>query len=312
MISMEKINFIWNEIHPERGNSIARRVDPNHPLDYFVGYDENSLMQLMLVTDSLPELPKSSQQIHVRGNLRGDGRYAICFSLTNTVLREIFILLCWDIMSCSYEVDSKLLGISMAIKRFCMWQILLAKSIESKISDSQIKGLMGELAVLRDVCIPKYDSSNALNGWIGPLQSDRDFEYEDTWYEVKAVSLSKETILISSFDQLDVLRPGCLIVCRLEKTSVSDPKAITLNTLIDQITNRLKDNGHASSIFLARLKLYGFDNEDNRADIPFIIHGFEIYRVSDDFPRLRRSEINSSICNGEYTLSIAAIQPWRE
>lgn len=311
MILMEKINSIWSEISPKKGSTIARRADPSHPLDFFIGYDETENMQLMLLAEELPDLPKSSQQVVVRANQRTDRQYAVCFTLTNPSLRETFISLCWDIMACTYHACSKKSGIVLAIKRFNMWQVLLAKGSENKMSDSAVRGLIGELTVLKDICIPKYGKNHAVTGWVGPLQADRDFEYEDSWLEVKTTSLSKDAVIISSFDQLDVDRCGSLIVCRLEKTSAHDPQSMTLNTLICTMEEALSDEDYALSTFRARLTLNGFDKSDERADEAFIIPGVETYSVDDNFPKIRRSQLPTAIGNGEYTLSISALQAWR-
>lgn len=311
MISMEKINSMWASIQPQNGSTIARRADPEHPLDFFIGYDENGDMQLMLLTEYLPELPRSSQQVSVRGNQRSDGKFAICLSLSNPALRETFISLCWDIISCTYEIENEKSGVLQAVRRFGTWQILLAEESDLKMSDSTLKGLLGELAVLYSKCLPKYGASHAVSGWVGPLRADRDFEYEDTWFEVKTVSLSKEAVSMSSFDQLDIDRTGYLVVCRMEKTSTDDPAAITLNSMIDKIKGVIADDHQAQSTLLVRLKLNGYSTDDERADEPFVIHGFECYCVEGDFPRIRRSELSPAISGGEYSLSIGAIQNWR-
>jgi len=308
---MEMINSMWLAIAPQKGSTIARRADPLHPLDIFIGYDENGCMQLMLLTDEEPKLPESSQQVIVRGNQRTDGQYAVCFSLVNTSLREIFVSLCWDIMESTYGVPNKKSGTVSAIKRFGMWQVLLAKGSESKMSDLVVRGLIGELSVLKNFGMPRYGKSHAVTGWIGPLHADRDFEYEDTWFEVKAASLSRESIIISSFDQLDIDRPGNLIVCRLEKTSEADPNALTLNTLVKAIEEDLSEDEYALSTLHVRLTLSGYDETDERTDDSFVVNSFEVYHVEDDFPRIRRSQLHLAIGSGEYALNISALQPWR-
>lgn len=311
MILMEKINEIWAAITPHAGTPIARRADPLHPLDFFVGYDENQNMQLMLLTDNLPVLPKSSQQVNVRANQRSDGKYAICFVLTNPSLRETFISLCWDIIACTYQCHDKISGIHLAVKRFSMWQALLAKGKETQMSDSFVRGLIGELKVLQDICIPEYGKANAVNGWIGPLQADRDFEFEDIWLEVKTTTLSSDVVSISSLDQLDVERPGHIIICRLEKTSTLDPNAVTLSLLVDSLEKTLYSEGTAQAAFRAKLMLSGYDKDDELANQPMTVHGFEKYRVDDSFPKIVRSQLPEAISSGKYSLSVSALQSWR-
>lgn len=311
MISMAMIDSAWAAITPQRGKNIVRRIDPSHPVDFFIGYDETCAMQLLILADELPELPPSSLQVLVRANPRKDGKYAICFSLVNQSLKDTFISLCWDIVASTYGAPTQKAGINAAINRFGKWLILMAKGRNSKLSDAVLRGLIGELAVLRDLCIPKYGSPHSITGWIGPLHADRDFEYEDDWFEVKAVSLSRETVSISSFDQLDIDRPGTLVLAKVEKTADSDAEAISLNSLVQDVVDLLGEDQDALSTFKVRLVLNGYDETDEKAEELFHLHGYEKYRVCDDFPRIRSSKLPTEIKNGEYTLSIASIAPWQ-
>lgn len=47
MISMAELNAAWDAIIPMPGQSVGRRADENHPLDFFITYDENGNMQMM-------------------------------------------------------------------------------------------------------------------------------------------------------------------------------------------------------------------------------------------------------------------------
>ena len=309
MISIVELNSAWDAINPQDGQNIGRRADTSHPLDIFVAYDENHNMQMILLADFLPALPTSSQQIIVRANHRKDGKYALCFSLTDNTLREQYVSLCWDIMNCTYDVQSKAQGIKMAIKRFCMWQKLFAELKNKKLSDAEIKGLIGELCALKHIILQRHDPKSSVAGWIGPIGADRDFELPDTWYETKAVSLSRDSVSISSLDQLDVDASGYLLVLRVEKTSDNVPDKFSLNSLVDSIRSTLSDEDCA--VFNGRLASGKYDRSDPRADEPYLLHGIEIYVVNDGFPRIRRSITPTAIANGTYSLSIPAIQNWR-
>ena len=41
MISMEMIKQSWSSIVPVKGQNIVRRADASHPLDFFIGYNED-------------------------------------------------------------------------------------------------------------------------------------------------------------------------------------------------------------------------------------------------------------------------------
>ena len=118
-------------------------------------------------------------------------------------------------------------------------------------------------------------------------------------------------VSISSFDQLDIERPGTLVLARIEKTPNTDAEGISLNSLVRDVEELLREDQDALSTFRVRLVLNGYDESDEKADELFHLHGYEKYRVYDDFPRIRKSKLTSEINNGEYTLSIAALAPWQ-
>lgn len=312
MISMEKINQNWSSIIPSKGQNIARRADADHPLDFFIGYNEEENMQMMLLSDEEMQLPDSSQQVQVRSNQRTDGKYAVCFILMNPSLRETFVSLCWDIMLSTFSAEDKKKGNEAAVNRFGIWLIMLAKGNNGGLSESNAKGLLGELLVLQRICIPLYGKSEAVNGWIGPLHADRDFEYVNMWYEAKAVSPGSEHISISSFDQFDIDNAGKLVVCRVDKASPSDPNRISLNSIIKELSESIGEDSNTMSTFHIRLMLSGLKADDQRADEGYLFKGFEVFDVKDDFPRIRRSSLPAAIDNGEYRLELSAITAWRE
>lgn len=309
MITKTELSNVWNQIAPIVGKNVGRRADASHPLDFFISYDESSHKQLMLLAEQTPALPKSSRQINVRDNIRADGKHAICFSLLDDKLSDQYVFLCWDLMDCTYEMNDKKAGIRAAIRRFGMWQKLFAEAQVSRISDERLKGLIGELLVLKKICLPKY-GSKAIGGWIGPLGADRDFEYADCWYESKYISLSRDEVQISSLDQLDIDVNGYLVLCRTEKTGDNAVNSFSVNSLVDEILLYL-DNEEAKTVFFSKLSLIGYQRSDDRVEEKYISRYIERYLVQSGFPRLRRSEIAEEIVNGTYSLSIPALAPWK-
>lgn len=310
MISMTELITLWNNIAPVYGQNVGRRADDTHPLDFFITFDEESKMQLVLVSRYIFDIPESSEQLFIRVNSRQDGKYALCFSLKDLEFRNQFMVLCWDIMNSTYDIADEKQATSVAIERFCMWQELFAVAKNKKLSDAQIKGLIGELYVLKNIIIPKYGAEVAITSWCGPIGADRDFELTDSWYEVKAISLSKDFITISSIDQLDMDIEGKVTVVRLEKMSENNNESFTLNSLIDEIGNDLTDLD-VRMIFYSKLIGANYDHSDERLDVPYIVYDIELYKVDDSFPKIVRSKLPVEISNGTYNLSISGIQRWK-
>lgn len=312
MITKTELSTLWEAIIPQQGQTVGRRADPQHPLDFFITYDEIPNLQLILLTDYQLSLPCSSKQILVRGNKRADGRNAICFSLEDKKLKDQFVSLCWDIMDCSFEIHDRKAAAQSAIKRFKMWQKLFAETRNKKLSETEVKGLIGELSVLKEICVKKYGIKKAVSGWVGPLGADRDFVFEDMWYEAKYVSLSMDKVSISSLDQLDTDDCGELVLGRFEKTSDEAEGYITLNSLVESIKELASADENTLVSFLNRMALSGYNGESEQADQPYVFQRFEKYRVcSDSFPRIRRSRVPVAIAQCSYQLSIPALQQWK-
>ena len=312
MISKTELGRVWASIIPGKNQTVGKRADVSHPLDFYATLDENQNMQLLLLTDFHPDLPASNKQIHVRGNIRQDGNYAICFSLINSSLRDQFLSLCWDLMDCTFAVQNKRNGVQKTLNRFRLWQKLFSEVGNRRLSEAQVKGLIGELSILQRICIPKYGAERALRGWIGPLGGDRDFEYEDQWFESKCISLSRDKVKISSFEQLDTECPGYLVITRAEKGAPEVNESVTLTELVHNVLALVGDDPVSKEVLKTRLMLYGFSEGEEYANEPYVIKQLEYYKVEPmSFPRLRRSEIHSAVTNGEYSLSIPALQQWR-
>ncbi|MBR6984337.1 MAG: PD-(D/E)XK motif protein [Ruminococcus sp.] len=305
-----ELDKLWKSITFQSGNTVARRIDSNHPLDFFVSYDENGNMQIVLLSDILPNIPASSKEIQVRANERSDGKYAICFSLLNRSFSDLFVSLCWDLVKSTYNTKDYNAGVNAALGRFVKWQNLFDQEKRNELSTPQLKGLIGELYVLKNICIPKYTVSTSIESWMGPLFSDRDFSFDDMWYEVKAASLSVDHVKISSLDQLDTDNPGMLVICRIENASSSEQGGFSLNELVNDIIVQIGDDQRIKAIFQKKLSLYGYDRENEQSYDTYIISDCEIYTVDDGFPRIRRSKLPSAIVNGTYDLSISGIQDW--
>ena len=305
-----EISDLWASINVSAGVTTGRRIDADHPLDFFASYDEENRMQLLLISDIFPVLPASSKQIVVRANPRNDGQYAICFSLTDPALKELFFSLTWDIMNCTYDTSDRHAGINKAVGRFKKWQKMFAASKE-KMSSTQVKGLIGELLLLRDICIDKYGVEKAIEGWVGPLGTDQDFQFDDMWYESKAVSASKDKISISSFEQLDSDKDGILVVNRIENTSSLEPESFTLESLIKIIYDMISSNEYLKTLFHMRLALYGYNEADDRYEESYKSIAAEKYSVDTEFPKIIRSKLDAAICAGSYEISLPAIQNWR-
>ena len=85
-----------------------------------------------------------------------------------------------------------------------------------------------------------------------------------------------------------------------------------LTDLFDTAIRNSVQDPEARIIFESRLSSSKYDPADPQADEPYFLHQIEYYRVNDDFPRIRRSNLPAAISNCTYSLSISGLQSWRQ
>lgn len=282
----------------------------DHILDIGTGIDLEGHKVLVLIspvqsTKNDDEKLLCSKAIDVFIGMREDGKTGLKFTLTDEKYSEFFDSFCDDILSSSSQLKDESKGISFIATRYSYWMNFFSRNPQDKLSSFQIKGLIGELLVLRHLAEDKgYEY--ALNAWIGSDATPQDFVLESSWIEVKTVSRkNKKRISVSSIEQLDSKLDGLLSVVDLEKTSSLNKMGITLNSLVEQIETCL-DDLILNDIFWRKLssvgycKLSCYDNEF------FVFEGCDEYYVGQSFPCLRRSDIKyQQITKASYELDLS-------
>ena len=98
---------------------------------------------------------------------------------------------------------------------------------------------------------------------------------------------------------------------RLEDTSSVSRNSINLNTVVVQIID-LIDDPDTFNMFSERLNNMGFEPDEEYDKYNYVYKGTEMYQVNEDFPRLRRRNVDEAIGNVKYTLLLNAISNHRE
>lgn len=282
------------------------RVDEKHPLDLYIGVDGLSRHTLFLISSTQPQHMTSSLVINAVVGRRKDSRWGISFILLDNKFIDIFNCFCNDIVESSRLIEDKKTGADFIVSRYNKWQTMLSKSRGELLSQSTVKGLVGELLFLKNYLIPKYGQKIALNAWIGPNKADQDFICNNTWYEVKATESGYDNIKITSVEQLDTPNNGELVVAYLDKTSSVDESKITLNTIYEEVYNLLENDelkNKLSEILLG----FGYFPRPEYDDPAFKLTGISRYLVDKTFPSLRRQDIPEAVINSEYQLSLSSI-----
>lgn len=307
---MKTDDFIekWSDLRNQKG--YMQRVDPNHPLDFFVGINESGFDQLALITVIEPFQMKSSKALEVEKNKRKDGKWATQISSVERKNQDIFARLCVDLVENSYTAISEQDGISRVTARFLAWQRLFA-TMQETLPKSVLKGLVGEIFFARQLMEKEISKDDVLNAWVGPNGADRDFTLHDKWYEVKAIATGKDKITISSLNQLETGKKGYLVICFVDEASSKDGNAISISQLINNMRTELKDAPEASRLFEEKLVNLGYVDKSAYDGFYFLLNGIEYFNVDNKFPRLVTENVPTEIVGARYDLSLVGIAPWK-
>lgn len=80
------------------------------------------------------------------------------------------------------------MAISNALIRWKYWKEMFGKRSQNILDKMEIKGLIGELTELKEYFMERWDETTAITRLDRPLLGHKDFEIEETWYEIKSVN----------------------------------------------------------------------------------------------------------------------------
>lgn len=286
-----------------------QRIDDTHQLDFYVGENELGYKELLLITELEPSKMKSSKSVEVEKGKRADQKWAIRIKLTNPEYEDVFIHLCWDLIESSRSCQSELLGIEMVISRFSKWQKLMANGNEG-LSNEVIKGIIGELTYAELVLLEKYDLDTIISSWLGPDGADRDFIFQNTWTEVKAIGSGRTSIGISSLEQLDIDIEGTIAVATIDNTSPLDNAGFNFTSKISKFRELMQASPDALFKFEEKLINIGYYDRKEYDEKFYTFEGFKFFKVDKDFPKLNKKNVRSEIIAAEYEISLSAIANW--
>lgn len=236
-----------------------------------------------------------------------NSKKAFIFSLNDSTLLPIFITFIVDLESILDE-DSSVTFVQI-YNRYLFW-VKMFKSSSQNIPEKLILGLINEMNIIYDEFIPKFGIDKAITAWIGPDLLHKDFTFDTgVWFEAKAISVGKKHVTISSLEQLESNITGYLVVTEYEKTSVDNNEACSLFSVTNKINlllinENIKDNFYSKimKIGIGIQDLFSPDSEINKYRYNKVCT--RRFIVGEEFPRLCRSDINSSIINATYDLQL--------
>lgn len=283
------------------------RVDAIHPLELWYGLDENGRKCIELRAQFKHREVKGTDSIDVNQYAKKEYK-TLCFSLKNQEMESLFYRFCDDLIEKTRNIEDKNEGYQAIINRFYQWKKMFVNYHNEYLSEIEIMGMIGEIIFLKNDLRNRIGLENALKAWSGQELTKKDFSYENSWYEVKTVSSGKETVKITSLEQLDSQNDGELIVHFLEKMSEAY-NGITLNKLVLEVVDMFSIQQDKDT-FIGKITSRGYSYCKYYDSFVYELGGTHRFLVDKDFPKLTRGMVSGAIAKASYELSINEIQKY--
>lgn len=280
------------------------RISTEHILELHIGLDEKGRKSIELRYPFVPKKVTGTSAIEVN-QYKKEQYNTLRFSLCDDEISGLFYKFCEDLSEQTKHLKEEAEGYQAIINRFFQWKKMFVSSKKQFLTEPEIMGLIGEILLLRDHLSQRIGLTKALRSWSGQELTHKDFSFDNTWIEAKAISRGAQSVKISSLEQLDGDNEGELAIHSLEKMSTAYD-GITLNKLVFE-TRELFLSNEEQDLFMAQVALQGYEFNNYYDDFVYEISSFKRYRVNSEFPKLTHRDIPAAIRKAAYEISLVEI-----
>lgn len=231
-------------------------------------------------------------------------------TLSRHIDSDLFLGLCETLIGSLKEVTDPATALAVALAHLKRWKAFLAGRNPRLLSPEEVRGLFGELHVLRRIYHDTLPQAAAVDAWLGPNDSHQDFIFGDRAIEVKSLSgRERSTVRISSEDQLESTLPELFLLTQRLNDIPDADQALSLNRIVSLIESELSV-AEAIEQFADKLAGMGYAPLAEYDRPRFVVSGLQGYRVAEGFPRLIRSEVPTGVTRVAYEIMLEAIAPF--
>ena len=228
--------------------------------------------------------------------------------LLDNDLKDIFSLFIQNILEDIAESVTENEAVTKTLNVISKWKKLFDKINFNGLSIEQQKGLIGESLFINHLLDHQKSSSTILNGWTGPDFEDKDFVFGATGIEIKLTSSKYPKLKITNEGQLDAQNLNELFLILYTVEDVKE-NGFTLNSLIDQIQEKLSANIDELKFFNERLMLLGyFEDDKEHYNKMYSLKKIYTYSVSEEFPKIIKSQLPIGVYNTSYFIELSAVE----
>ena len=300
------IEELWQSLRTS-ASQVHRRVNSTHSLELYAEFDPPDRFGLVLFSHREPPEPRPLRSLHMDRGLRPDGRWWLRLSIEGRTLQPVFAGLCRDIIVFTRTNVADDTAAAVILSRVDRWRRLLQGELRG-LSESELRGLIGELIVLETDLLPALPAIDAVTAWNGPFGAAQDFTLPTGQrIEAKALRRDASSCRINGLRQLD---PGpdtlVLAVVRLDQTGADADGAITATRLVNRLRDQLAAEPFAQNEFDSRLAAAGWHEHPDHDRFAVRLLGIERHAVDSAFPRLIRATVPRGVLEADYEIALPA------
>ena len=314
---MTKIDKIWSELENDKSFShglLIRRYSGDVLPDVFVALKSPENFRciaaslsysLQINLSSFSNLKDINVDI-IPNETKPERNYLI-FKLLNNEHRDIFSVLCEDLIISISSVKNENQLYRELLNRFEKWKSLFDRASSQGLTPEEQRGLYGELTFLRKLLYRNSDIQNIITSWVGVEKQIRDFQFGNWSIEIKTThGNNHQKILISNERQLDITNLDNLFLFHLSLESRLH-SGETLNEVVDSIALILEKDFSSLSRFKNKLLEVGYfeNHRIHYSETGYFIRNEVFYKVENEFPRIEEAEIRNGVGDVKYSIIIS-------
>jgi hypothetical protein len=303
----------WDGIPTPSAELSVLRVSGTTGIPIYWGRDLSAqcLLIIELNGDHIAQFRRDIVSLHGIGidlrNADAAGRQRLILTLARHIDSDLFLGLCETLIASLKNVADPAVALAVTLAHLKRWKVFLAGRNARLLSPEEVRGLFGELHILRTLYHETLPQAVAVDAWCGPDDSHHDFIFGNRAIEVKSLSCrERSTVRISSEDQLESLADELFLLTQCISDIPSVEHSLSLNGIVTLIKGELTDS-EAIELFMDKLANVGYAPLAEYDTPCFVVSGAQGYRVTSDFPRLIRSKLPQGVTKVTYDLMLEDI-----
>jgi hypothetical protein len=317
-----KIKHIWDELENDKSlisGLLFRRYSGAVKPDAFVALQHPEKFLCVYVAISKTTEVNISNfsnlqeiQVDLFASPNEVDKNILIFKLLNFEHKDIFAVLCEDLIASISEETNEKKIIREVLNRFEKWKSLFSKIGLQGLKPEEQRGLFGELYFLRKFLHSTNNFLPIISTWTGTEKQIRDFQSGSWAVEVKTThGNNHQKVQISSERQLDTTNLEDLFLYHISLEQQQN-SGETLNDIVDSVIDILRAEIIALNKFKSKIYEVGyFDLQRNLYEtIGYHIRQDEFYKVEKDFPRIEENDLRAGVGDVKYSIILSQCAPF--